>query len=90
MSEVLIEFAEPLLGKTDGSLEEQKKAFSIAIMAWNFAVAGDIEDWHKGKIPYLERKIMGSLAKLSRILLILRMHAHDLNLEPSETTYYRL
>lgn len=33
--------------------------------------------------------IQGSLIKLARLLRILRMHAHELNLVPSETVYIR-
>jgi hypothetical protein len=48
-----------------------------------------LEDWRFGRIPYLERVITCNLAKASRILRILRMHAHDLNLRPSPTVYVR-
>src|SRR5437773_9655543 len=37
------------------------------------------EDWRRGRIPYLERVIRCNLSKASRILRILRMHAHDLS-----------
>lgn len=47
----------------------------------------DFEDWRAGRVPYLERVIAGSLARLSRLLRILRFHAHDLNLKPSWTAY---
>jgi hypothetical protein len=47
------------------------------------------EDWRRGRIPYLERAIRCNLAKASRILRILRMHAHDLDLKPSLTVYKR-
>jgi hypothetical protein len=48
-----------------------------------------VEDWRRGRIPYLERAIRCNLAKASRILRILRMHAHDLDLKPSLTVYKR-
>jgi hypothetical protein len=47
------------------------------------------EDWRRGRIPYLERAIRCNLGKTSRILRILRMHAHDLDLKPSLTVYKR-
>jgi hypothetical protein len=47
------------------------------------------EDWRRGQIPYLERVIRCNLSKASRILRILRMHAHDLDLKPSLTVYKR-
>ncbi|MBW8832761.1 MAG: hypothetical protein JF606_25865 [Burkholderiales bacterium] len=48
-----------------------------------------LEEWRRGQVPYLERVIAGSLSRLSRLLRILRFHAHDLNLKPSATIYLR-
>ena len=48
-----------------------------------------LEDWRRGRVPYLERAINCSLRRLSRLLRILRFHAHDLNLKPSWTAYMR-
>lgn len=47
------------------------------------------EDWRRGRLPFLEKAIRCNLSKASRILRILRMHAHDLNLQPSLTVYQR-
>ena len=49
----------------------------------------DLERWRFGKAPVLERVIRCNLARLSRLLRILRLHAHDLNLGPSFTAYMR-
>jgi hypothetical protein len=48
-----------------------------------------VEDWRRGRIPYLERLIRCNLSKASRILRILQMHAHDLDLKPVPTVYKR-
>lgn len=48
-----------------------------------------LEDWRHGRVPYLERVINCNLTRLSRLLRILRSHAHDLNLKPSATVYMR-
>jgi len=48
-----------------------------------------LEDWRRGRVPYLEKIIRGNLTRLSRLLRILRFHAHDLNLVPSITVYTR-
>ena len=48
-----------------------------------------LEDWRRGRVPYLERVIQGNLTRLSRLLRILRFHAHELNLVPSWTAYVR-
>ena len=44
MSEVILDFAQPLLDKADGTLEGQKKALTVAIIAWNIALMGDIDE----------------------------------------------
>lgn len=49
----------------------------------------DIDDWRRGRVPYLERVIRGNLTRLSRLLRILRLHAHDLKLVPSAIAYVR-
>ena len=49
--------------------------------------AADLEAWRFGRVPYLERVIRCNLEKASRILRILRFHAHDLNMKPSQTYY---
>ena len=48
-----------------------------------------VEDWRRGRISYLERLILCNLSKASRILRILQMHAHDLDLKPVPTVYKR-
>ena len=48
-----------------------------------------LEDWRRGRVPFLERQILGNLTRLSRLLRILRMHAHDLNLVPTVVEYRR-
>jgi hypothetical protein len=48
-----------------------------------------VQDWRRGRIPYLERVINCNLTRLSRLLRILRFHVHDLNLVPSTTVYQR-
>ena len=48
-----------------------------------------LKDWRFGRVPYLERVINCNLTRLSRLLRILRFHAHDLNLKPSATAYMR-
>ena len=48
-----------------------------------------LDDWRRGRVPYLERVIDCKLTRLSRLLRILRFHAHDLKLVPSITVYKR-
>ena len=49
----------------------------------------DVESWRFGRIPYLEKVIHCNLEKAERILRILRMHVHDLNMIPSVTVYVK-
>lgn len=49
----------------------------------------DVEAWRFGRVPYLEKVIRCNLSQASRILRILRMHVHDLNMPPSPTAYVR-
>jgi hypothetical protein len=48
-----------------------------------------VAEWRAGRLPFLERGIQCNLSTTSRILRLLRMHAHDLNLRPSLTGYVR-
>jgi hypothetical protein len=50
---------------------------------------GHLADWRQGRVAYLEHVINCNLSRLSRLLRILRFHAHDLNLKPSRTVYKR-
>lgn len=44
-------------------------------------------EWRVGHLLFLERAIRCNLPVASRILRLLRLHAHDLNLRPSSTVY---
>ena len=48
-----------------------------------------LEDWRRGRPPHLEKVVNCNLTRLSRLLWILRFHAHDLKLVPSTTVYRR-
>lgn len=49
----------------------------------------DAESWRFGRVPYLEKVIHCNLEKITRILRILRMHVHDLNMTLSHTAYVK-
>ena len=48
-----------------------------------------LEDWRRGRVSYLEAVVTCNLTRLSRLLRILRFHAHELRLVPSVTVYLR-
>ena len=57
------------------------------LVGMNLLAPEKLEDWRRERIPYLEKVIKCNLTRLSRLLRILRFHAHDLNLLPSVTVY---
>jgi hypothetical protein len=48
-----------------------------------------VQDWRRGRVPYLEHVINCNLTRLALLLRILRFHVHDLNLVPLTTDYRR-
>lgn len=46
-----------------------------------------VQDWRKGKIPYLEKVIQGNLGKISHAMKYFRQWAIQKGLKPSETVY---
>jgi hypothetical protein len=46
------------------------------------------DEWRQGKVSYLERVFEGNLSKANRILRIIGLHAHDLNMAPYITQYH--
>lgn len=74
----------------DNELKSQNFVAPIRVFVlMGLLEAQDIDNWRKGRVPYLEKVIKCNLAKASRILRILRVHAHDLSLKPSITAYRR-
>ena len=47
----------------------------------------DVEDWRKGRIPYLERKIQSGLGKITFYMKCFREWALHSGLKPSPTVY---
>ena len=48
-----------------------------------------IDQWRRGELPYLERGMTAGLARVSRILRVLREHALELGLVPTPGKYSR-
>ncbi len=59
------------------------------LVRMNLLAPERLEDWRRGRVPYLEKVIDCNLTRLARLLRVLRFHAHDLNLVPSITVYVR-
>ena len=49
----------------------------------------DLEDWRLGRVPFLERKLIGGLGKLSTILRETKRLCGELGLKPSQTAYMK-
>lgn len=74
----------------DGLLQQGKVVAPVDVLiGMGLLTHEQLEDWRRGRVEYLERVIDCNLARLSRLLRILRFHAHDLNLKPSWTAYKR-
>lgn len=59
------------------------------LVAMDLLVPNRLDDWRRGRVPYLEQVIGCNLTRLSWLLRILRFHAHDLNLVPAPAVYLR-
>jgi hypothetical protein len=72
---------------TDAILRHGRVVMPVEVLvAMGLLTRKHVEDWRRGRIPYLERVIN---CNLSRLLRILRWHAEELNLKPSFTAYMR-
>ena len=45
------------------------------------------ENWRFGRIPYLEKVIIGNLSKANSVLKILKLYAEYFGLKPSKALY---
>ena len=80
----------PIVRAVENLLREKGSVAPVELfIRLDLLSAESAEDWRRGRISYLERVIRCNLSKASRILSILRMHAHDLDLKPSLTVYKR-
>jgi hypothetical protein len=80
----------PIVKAVEGLLREKGFVAPLELfIRMDLLSPESVENWRRGRIAYLERVIRCNLAKTSRILRILRMHAHDLDLKPSLTVYKR-
>ena len=74
----------PIMQAVEGLLREKGFVAPLELfIRMDLLSPESVENWRRGRIPYLERVIRCNLGKASRILRILRMHAHDLDLKPS-------
>jgi hypothetical protein len=75
---------------TDDILRRGKVVMPVDVLVgMDLLTREHLEDWRRGRTPYLERVINCNLMRLTRVLRILRFHAHDLNLKPALTAYMR-
>jgi hypothetical protein len=81
----------PRIARTVEALLQRRKVVAPVdvLVGMGLLTPEHLEDWRRGRVPYLERVINCNLTRLSRLLRILRFHAHDLDLVPSKTAYMR-
>lgn len=58
-----------------------------ALLATGWLRPEKVEDWRRGRVPYLERVTVASLSKISTAMRIFRSWAESEGLRPSETVY---
>jgi len=69
-------------------LHRQNYVSSIDVLVgMRLLQAVHVQDWRKGKIPYLEKVIQGNLKKISFVMQCFRRWATQKGLKPSKTTY---
>jgi uncharacterized protein len=49
----------------------------------------DLEDWRRGRVPYLEERLQGGLGNLSRMLRAMQKLCREFGLQPRHTAYNR-
>lgn len=58
-----------------------------ALLATGWLRPESVEDWRRGRVPYLERVTVASLPKISTAMRVFRSWAESAGLRPSETVY---
>lgn len=58
-----------------------------ALLATGWLRPEKVEDWRRGRVPYLEQVTVASLPKISTAMRIFRHWAENAGLRPSETVY---
>jgi hypothetical protein len=86
--------ADPLFPRIEravaGILAKQDVVAPVDVLvAMQLLKADALHDWRRGRVPYLEQAVRCNLSLLSRLLRMLRLYAHDLDLKPSHTAYCR-
>ena len=81
-------YYEKVVRAMDAILERQNSVSPIDVMLQlQRLTPKQVEDRRFARIAYLERVTAGGLGTVNRILRLMRFHAHDLNLIPSQTVY---
>jgi hypothetical protein len=86
--------SDPMFPRIERAVAEQLAKGNVVapvdvLVSMGLLQSKQLGDWRRGRVTYLERVITGNLSRVSRVLRILRLHAHDLNLKPSFTVYNR-
>ncbi|WP_249872385.1 hypothetical protein [Oceanobacillus saliphilus] len=72
-----------------GDLLHEKGYISVVdlLMKMERLTDKQVNDWRLKRIPYLERVMIGNLAKMNYVLITLKKFAGEKNLKPSHTVY---
>lgn len=58
-----------------------------ALLATGWLRPEKVEDWRRGRVPYLERVVVANLSKISTAMRMFRSWAESEGMRPSETVY---
>lgn len=83
MNKKVIQAAESIL------YEKQWVSFVDVLIKIGTLSLTHLEDWRKGRIPYLEKVIQGNLSKISFAMKCFRAWANRKGLKSSQTVYLR-
>ena len=86
--------SDPLFPRIERAVAEQLAKGNVVapvdvLVGMGLLRSEHLADWRRGRVAHLERVVTCNLSRVSRVLRILRFHAHDLNLKPSFTVYNR-
>jgi hypothetical protein len=58
-----------------------------ALLATGWLRPEKVEEWRRGRVPYLEQAVVASLGKISTAMRVFRSVVESQGLRPSETVY---
>ena len=77
----------PVAAAEDALARQQYVSAIDVLVGLGWLQPGQVEDWRKGRVRYLERVVQANLSRISKAMKMFRRWARQRGLEPSETAY---